>query len=100
MNILIVKLSAIGDVIHALPVSYALRQKYPTAHITWVVEPTAYEIVKHNPCVDEVILFQKNLLKHLKALEKILNHFINYFINENTIFLSICKDYSKAWQLY
>lgn len=70
MNILIVKLSAIGDVIHALPVSYALRQKYPTAHITWVVEPTAYEIVKHNPCVDEVILFQKKAFKTFKGFKQ------------------------------
>lgn len=70
MNILIVKLSAIGDVIHALPVSYALRQKYPTAHITWIVEPTAYEIVKHNPCVDEVILFQKKAFKTLKGFRQ------------------------------
>lgn len=70
MNILIVKLSAIGDVIHALPVSYALRQKFPDAHITWVVEPTAYEIVKHNPCIDEVILFQKKSFKTLKGFRK------------------------------
>ena len=70
MNIIIVKLSAIGDVIHALPVSYALRQKYPTAHITWIVEPTAYEIVKHNPCVDEVILFQKKAFKTLKGFRQ------------------------------
>ena len=70
MNILIVKLSAIGDVIHALPVSYALRKKYPTAHITWVVEPTAYEIVKHNPCVDEVILFQKKAFKTFKGFKQ------------------------------
>lgn len=70
MNILIVKLSAIGDVIHALPVSYALRRKYPTAHITWVVEPTAYEIVKHNPCVDEVILFQKKAFKTFKGFKQ------------------------------
>lgn len=70
MNILIVKLSAIGDVIHALPVSYALRQKYPDAHITWVVEPTAYEIVKHNPCVDEVILFNKKAFKSFAGFKQ------------------------------
>lgn len=70
MNILIVKLSAIGDVIHALPVSYALRQKYPKAHITWVVEPTAYEIVQHNPCVDEVIVFHKKAFKTVKGFKQ------------------------------
>jgi heptosyltransferase-1 len=38
-NILVVKLSAIGDVIHALPVSYAIKETFPEAHLTWVVEP-------------------------------------------------------------
>ena len=37
-SILIVKLSAIGDVIHTLPSLAALRRLNPDAHITWVVE--------------------------------------------------------------
>ena len=44
-NFLIVKLSAIGDVIHALPVAYALKETYPDSHLTWVVEPPAYDLV-------------------------------------------------------
>ena len=58
-NILVVKLSAIGDVIHALPVSYAIKEQYPDAHLTWVVEPTAYAILEDNPYIDELILFEK-----------------------------------------
>jgi heptosyltransferase-1 len=37
-NILIVRLGAMGDVIHSLPVAAALRQAYPTAHIGWAIE--------------------------------------------------------------
>ena len=58
-NILIVKLSAIGDVIHALPVSYAIKERYPEAHLTWVVEKPAYPILEDNPYIDEIILFEK-----------------------------------------
>ena len=58
-NILVVKLSAIGDVIHALPVSYAIKERYPNAHLTWVVEQAAYAILADNPCIDELILFEK-----------------------------------------
>ena len=58
-NILVVKLSAIGDVIHALPVSYAIKEQYPNAHLTWVVEQAAYAILADNPCIDELILFEK-----------------------------------------
>ena len=62
-NILIVKLSAIGDVIHALPVSYAIKETFPEAKLTWVVEPPAYEILKLNPCVDRIIVFQKKYFR-------------------------------------
>ena len=58
-NILVVKLSAIGDVIHALPVSYAIKETYPDAHLTWVVEPPAYPLLEGNPYIDELILFEK-----------------------------------------
>lgn len=58
-NVLIVKLSSIGDVIHAIPVSYAIKETYPEAHITWVVEPPAYDIVAMDDCVDEIIVFKK-----------------------------------------
>ncbi|MBO4400279.1 MAG: lipopolysaccharide heptosyltransferase I [Selenomonadaceae bacterium] len=66
-NILIVKLSAIGDVIHALPVSYAVKETFPDAHLTWVVEPPAYDLLKMNPCVDEIIIFRKKEFKTLKG---------------------------------
>ena len=62
-NILIVKLSAIGDVIHAMPVAAALKKKFPAAKITWVVEPPAYDLVRDNPCIDRVIVFEKKKFK-------------------------------------
>lgn len=67
-NILIVKLSAIGDVIHALPVAHALKKKYPQARITWVVEKAAYELLTNNPDIDEVILFDKPQFKSLAGI--------------------------------
>lgn len=66
-NILIVKLSAIGDVIHALPVSHALRQCFPQARITWVVERAAYDLLTNNPDIDEIILFDKPKFKSLSG---------------------------------
>ena len=38
MNILIVKLSSLGDVLHNLPVVWDIRKHYPEAHIAWAVE--------------------------------------------------------------
>ena len=59
MNILIVKLSAIGDVIHTLPSLAALRRLYPDAHITWVVEEAAAELVKNHPYLDAVLISRR-----------------------------------------
>lgn len=62
-NILVVKLSAIGDVIHALPVSYAIKESFPHSHLTWVVEPPAYDILNGNPYIDEILVFEKKKFK-------------------------------------
>lgn len=69
-NILVVKLSAIGDVIHALPVSYAIKETFPAAKVTWVVEPPAFDLLKMNPCVDKIILFQKKEFKTFSGFVK------------------------------
>ncbi|MEE9910669.1 MAG: glycosyltransferase family 9 protein [Deltaproteobacteria bacterium] len=68
MNILIVKLSAVGDVIHTLPSLAALRRLYPDAHITWVVEEEAADLVIHHPQLDAVLVFRrKSFIKKIKA---------------------------------
>lgn len=67
-NILIVKLSAIGDVIHALPVATALKACYPHARITWVVEKPASDLLTNNPNIDEIIIFDKPQCKTLGGL--------------------------------
>ncbi len=65
-NILIVKLSAIGDVIHTLPVLNALRDHYPQARITWLVEEAAAGLLKGHPALDRVLVSRR---KHwLKGL--------------------------------
>jgi len=59
MKILIVKLSAIGDVIHTLPALNAIRDHYPHAHITWLAEQAAQDIVIGHPSVDRVIVSKR-----------------------------------------
>lgn len=59
MNILIVKLSAIGDVIHTLPSLAALRRLYPDAHITWVVEEAAADVVRTHPGLNAVLVSRR-----------------------------------------
>lgn len=59
VNLLIVKLSAIGDVIHTLPSLAELRRLYPDAHITWVVEEAAADLVINHPFLNEVLISRR-----------------------------------------
>ena len=60
MRILLIKLSAIGDVIHTLPALAALRKRYPHAHIGWVVSEPASDLLYSHPMLDEVIIFPRH----------------------------------------
>jgi lipopolysaccharide heptosyltransferase I len=65
LRIAIVKLSSLGDVIHALPVARALRQAYPTAHLTWIVEAREYAILRDHPDLDSVLPVDTRLWRRL-----------------------------------
>ena len=58
-NILIVKLSAIGDVIHTLPALNAVKRQYPRARITWLVEEAAAGLVEGHPALDRVLVSKR-----------------------------------------
>ena len=67
MNILIVKLSALGDVVQTIPAFEALRKHYRAAHIAWLVEEGAAELLEHYPGLDEVYVCQRtSWLKKLR----------------------------------
>ncbi len=55
MRILIVKPSALGDIVHALPFLVELRRRYSSAHIGWVVKREWAPLLEGHPCLDEVI---------------------------------------------
>ena len=58
-NILIIKTSSLGDVIHALPSAVALRRLYPQAKISWLVNRPFADILIGNPVLDEVIIIEQ-----------------------------------------
>jgi heptosyltransferase I len=49
-----VKLSSLGDVLHALPTLEALRAAHPLAHITWLVEAAYAPLLDKHPALDQV----------------------------------------------
>ena len=58
-RILIVRLSALGDVLHALPVAHAIRLRWPNAHVGWVVEDRAADVLSMCPDIDVQHVFER-----------------------------------------
>lgn len=70
-RILILRLSAIGDVLRVLPALQVLKKNFPNSYIAWAVEEHAKDILEAHPDIDEVIVFPKNsLLGKLKSLNQ------------------------------
>ncbi len=55
MKILLVRMSCIGDMLHATAVAKALKERMPSCTIVWIATPCFASILENNPYVDEVI---------------------------------------------
>lgn len=55
MRIVLVRLSALGDIVHTWPLAAAIRAARPDAHLTWVVEEPFAPLVEGHPAVDTVM---------------------------------------------
>ena len=58
-RILIIKPSAIGDIVHALPVLNLVRKKWPSARISWLVSSACASLLEGHPQIDELIQFER-----------------------------------------
>lgn len=54
-KIVLIKLSSMGDIIHALPVVADIKRAEPKAHITWIVDAAFAELLSWHPDIDTVI---------------------------------------------
>src|SRR5688500_990158 len=65
--ILIVRLSAHGDVLQTLPLLSDLRQAWPDTHIGWLTEPAAVPLLKGHPYIDQLhVVNRPQWLKRLQ----------------------------------
>jgi lipopolysaccharide heptosyltransferase II len=58
-RVLLIKPSALGDVVHTIPVLVKLRARYPQARIDWLITPENAEIVRCHPALSNVVLFAR-----------------------------------------
>jgi len=71
LNILILRLSAVGDVIRTLHAVKALKEYYPSSFITWIVEEPSRTLLESQPEIDEVILFpRKRWTRGMKSVRR------------------------------
>ena len=59
-RILVVRLGAMGDIIHTLPAVARLKQSHPASHLTWLVEPRWAPLLEDNPYVDRVVILRRH----------------------------------------
>lgn len=77
-NVLLIRLSALGDVIFNIPLANILKAN--GYRVTWLTSEKGFDMVNHNPAVDEVILApyakweKQNIFKNLKSYFEILNY--------------------------
>jgi lipopolysaccharide heptosyltransferase I len=66
-SIALVKLSALGDVVHATPVVEALAEAFPAARLTWVVERRAAALLHDHPRLAEVVTIDTRAWRGVRA---------------------------------
>ncbi len=75
-KILIIRLSALGDTIHTLPLASAIKKAYPNSQIGWIVEDKAQQFINNNPLIDKCyVLPRKQWKKRGFSLKNVIEFF-------------------------
>ena len=64
-RLLLIKPSSLGDVVHAVPTAWALKERWPTLHLSWLVNKGLDALIKPISCIDDVILFDRSRYRGL-----------------------------------
>ncbi|GIV13925.1 MAG: hypothetical protein KatS3mg021_2207 [Fimbriimonadales bacterium] len=62
-RLLILKVSSMGDIVHASPVAAALKRAFPHLKIGWVAEDRHAGVIEGSPCVDRLHVVPYRVLK-------------------------------------
>ena len=72
MRLLIVRLSSLGDCVHAIPVAAALRRTFPDADLHWLVDARYRELVELVPVVTRVVTIDTGSLGRLTGVIRLI----------------------------
>ncbi len=96
-RILIVRLSAIGDTIHGLPVLCALRRKFPRAFLGWVVEEHAAALLEEHPDLDALIRVPRGWLNSPREVLRLRRRLRSLRFDTTVDLQSLTKSSVAAW---
>ncbi len=69
-RVLLIKLTSLGDVIHALPVAASLKKAFPFLKLHWVVEDRCAPILENHPLLDSVLVYPRQEIQSLLSRRK------------------------------
>ncbi|CAA6817330.1 MAG: Lipopolysaccharide heptosyltransferase I (EC [uncultured Sulfurovum sp.] len=83
MKIAIIKLSAMGDIIHAMVALQFIKKAHSDIKIDWIVEESFKEVLEHNPHIDNILTVNlKTIKKNKMALFSEVKKIRNYAKND------------------
>jgi len=80
MNIAIVRLSALGDIVHSMVILQFIKKHFPNSNITWITQKNFVDLLKFNPDIKKVIGIDLKKIKANKSIKEIKN-LINFLKN-------------------
>ncbi|WP_159084231.1 glycosyltransferase family 9 protein [Saccharobesus litoralis] len=93
-HILIIRLSAIGDVIMASAIIPAIKRTYPQAKISWLVEPVAADLLAENPLIDNIIHLPRNEWRTLRKQRQYIP-----YLKSQLVFAKRLREHKFDWVL-
>lgn len=96
-RVLIVRLSAIGDVIQTMPVACAIKDRYPDAFVAWAVQEKAGTLLEGHEAVDELIRLPRGFLKSPKVLWALRRQLKRLNFDLTIDVQSLTKSSTLAW---
>ncbi|EDY20904.1 glycosyl transferase family 9 [Chthoniobacter flavus Ellin428] len=67
-DILIIKPSSLGDVVHTLPAVALIKKHWPNARLRWLVNPEWAPLLEGNPDIDETLIFPRQQFRGLRGI--------------------------------
>jgi ADP-heptose:LPS heptosyltransferase len=67
-EILIIKPSSLGDVVHTLPAVALIKKHWPESRLRWLVNPEWAPLLEGNPYMDEVLIFPRQKFRGLRGI--------------------------------